>query len=96
MIQIITTKNGDEESLFFKNMNDKFFEFLFCDSEYLKKIYIEGKEQNIESLKIGYGHRKADVIRNRISTLIMIKYYLYTNKEAMKRCDDEIEYLRRL
>jgi len=96
MIQMITTKNGDEESIFFKNMDEKFFEFLFCDSEYLKKVCIDGKEQNINSLKTGYEYRKADVVRNRINTLVMIKYYLHTNKDAIKRCNEEIEYLQSL
>ena len=94
MIQIITTKNGVEELIEMKTIDDKFFEFLFCDSQYLKSITIEGLEQNIESLKVGYEYRRADVVRNRINTLIMLKHY-FTNKESINKINKEINELRK-
>jgi hypothetical protein len=94
MIQIITTKNGVEELIEMKTIDDKFFEFLFCDSQYLKSITIEGLEQNIESLKVGYEYKRADVVRNRINTLIMLKHY-FTNKESINKINKEINELRK-
>jgi hypothetical protein len=93
MIQIITTKNGMEELIEMKTIDDKFFEFLFCDSQYLKSITIEGLEQNIESLKVGYEYKRADVVRNRINTLIMLKHY-FTDKKSIEIINKEILELR--
>ena len=93
MIEVIINKCGTFDKIEMKTLDDKFFEFLFCDSRYITKILFDGQIQDINSLKTGYEYRKADVVRNRINTLIMLKPY-FVDEKSKKIINSEIQELQ--
>ena len=95
MIEIVTTKNGKDEKIIFKNMSNRFFEVLFCDTKYLKSIDIDGTKQDILNMIGGYQNHKEDSIKNRRERLIDLKFYLVDCTKGLERIEKELEELEK-
>jgi hypothetical protein len=95
MIILTLNKYNCTEQYKYKISSLKFLEKLYCDEKFIESIHINDELADINDLKKNYLFRKKAALTQRKWKLIDIKFYLQTNVEATKRCNDELALIEK-